>query len=100
MDEYIRRTENETSLSYTRITIQPADKPIQHLGNTYKLLLLIMESGTEAIIADLISKNEGLGRGEGGRGGGERTKKKMRRLHKQPESGTSSRKVTSERETD
>ena len=90
MDEYIRRTENETSLSYTRITIQPADKPIQHLGNTYKLLLLIMESGTEAIIADLISKNEGLGRGEGGGGENEEENASLAQAagkwHKQSES--------------
>ena len=33
-----------TSLRYTRTSIQPADKQIEHLITSYKLLLLRMES--------------------------------------------------------
>ena len=55
--------------------------PIEHLMNSYKLLLLITEKKTEAVNVYLVSNN-GEGVGGGSWGGG--AKKKMRRLpHKQ-----------------
>ena len=54
----------KTSLSYTYIRIQPEDKPVEHLINSYfKLLLLTLEKKTEATNAYLINNNkwEGMG---------------------------------------
>ena len=59
--------------------------PIEHLINSYKLILLITEKKTEAVNVYLVSNNgEGVGGGSLRGGGGGGAKKKMRRFpHKQ-----------------
>ena len=49
------------SVTNTCVSIQPADKPIEHLINSYKLLfvLLILDKKIDAISAYLKSNNKG-----------------------------------------
>ena len=49
---------SNTSLSYTCVSTQPADKTVEHLMNSFKLLLLILEKKTEAINVHLISNSK------------------------------------------